>query len=1395
MSHLDEKPRPLQAALSVVAALLFVLALASSAAAAPYEQVAHFAESGEEVQLGGVGGMAVNYTGAGGVEPGTVYAMSRDFNAGILRVAMYVPKPGGGLEFREAWEVRGSAVPYERCGVPAGLEACKPVVESPAGFFDVDVDESTGNVYVFNLETSFTGVKQIIEYTPDGAEEITRFGERAPGTETVAESPGKIRNSFLAGGLAVDSTGRVYAYDEFRGIEGYHRLAVYEPCSPGDYESYCYAGEVAGGLQAVPGEGNPPEHPVADAAGNVYVGGDTHLEEYAKEVPTPYHTHHSTPICSFEYEQGGIVAVSVNPLSGEVFFISYKNPKLVHRLSACEGGQFHELETLERKPPREAASALAVDPADTFSAGREAGILYVGSPGPGKEEGKSSLGYIFAGAEENPPSVGKESVGRVTSTSAQLRAQVDPTGFETTYAFQYESETRYEAEEPDELQALTVKATGGLLRLAFAGQATGGAAKATLTAGLRVATALTVAEGTANTSTGSTVLSSEATSFGAFEVGQPLAGAGIPASAKVTAVEAGKITISKAAEASASGVAISSAGPAPLAVGEAVNGAGIPAGTTITAAEAGKVTLSQPASASGAGVVLQAGVAFDASAGQLRRSLQELSTIGPRNVTVTGGPGDETGSSPYEVAFTGTLGDESLSELQADSSQLSGPGAEATVETLNEGGGGFEGEGVLEAPAGGATLEGLGARGVGVTLTGLAPDTPYRFRVVAQSHCAPAEPSKVCEAVGGPKAFRTFPVEAGGLPDERAYELVSPPQKHGGQVLPADPQVTSCNSCKPGTFLTHFPMQSAPSGNAVAYEGTPFAESGGAAIENEYVAHRDPATGTWQSANPTPELLGSKGENGYTNLSAELGRAVIGQVTPPLAPGVPDRCSELYAQALSEPLALVPLVAGEPPHRPCSGVGHFETRFVGASADGSRVFFEANDALTEATPFAPEAEDGGATKFNLYEWREGQLALVNVEPGNAETEAGASFGAGPANFLEAISEEGDLAFWANEAGQLFARIDGEETEEIKDPGKGKFLSASADGSRVLLSDGCLYDLEEEACEDLTAERGGFLGIAGQSEDLSRLYFVDTAVLSGEEENHEGEVAREGQPNLYAWSEGGPARFVAVLLPSDNVGILRDWEPSPSNRTAQASPNGRYLAFLSLAPLTGYDNTGPSSGEAEPEAFVYDSVTGHLACASCDPSGAAPLGGSVLRLIFGRNYLPQPRYLADSGRLFFDSADSLSPADSNEGAEDVYEWEPQGVGTCSRAGGCTALITAGREGEDSNLLATDPSGANAFFTTRDRLVGRDTDALIDLYDAREGGGEAVEGEAGASCEREAEACQSPGPGEPAPPSSTFTGPGNVPPPKPCRKGQVRRNGKCAKPHHKHKPKKAKRGGGR
>ncbi len=121
-----------------------------------------------------------------------------------------------------------------------------------------------------------------------------------------------------------------------------------------------------------------------------------------------------------------------------------------------------------------------------------------------------------------------------------------------------------------------------------------------------------------------------------------------------------------------------------------------------------------------------------------------------------------------------------------------------------------------------------------------------------------------------------------------------------------------------------------------------------------------------------------------------------------------------------------------------------------------------------------------------------------------------------------------------------------------------FLTASADGTAVLLSDGRLYGLNGagnayEPSTDLSEGEGGFKGILGAAQDLSRIYFVDSADLSGGEENENEEEAEAGALNLYAWSEG-TASFIGALAPrtTPNPTASEPGGRCPTNRAAQAS---------------------------------------------------------------------------------------------------------------------------------------------------------------------------------------------------------------------------------------------------
>ena len=699
------------------------------------------------------------------------------------------------------------------------------------------------------------------------------------------------------------------------------------------------------------------------------------------------------------------------------------------------------------------------------------------------------------------------------------------------------------------------------------------------------------------------------------------------------------------------------------------------------------------------------------------------------------------------------------------------------------------------------------ARPVRATLSGLVPDTTYVFRVAAENTNNKGNPVFGTVSLGTEGEFHTSPPAPSGLPDGRADELVSPAAKSGEVFLP-DPGLASCevgthitDECFPGLLSQRTPMQSTPGGDAVVYEGYPIS-AGLSSTANEYIAKRTANGWTTKSLSPPLFINGTAGQ-GYMAFSSDLSEGLITQISPALSPEAPTNSGRSYANLYLRrgDGSLQPLITTAPPNRPAgrhceNGCEEFKVAVgggnsgTGASPAFSHLVFAGNDALTGATASAPAAVDGGPEVFNLYEWFDGRLRLVNVQPGDAATTPGAVLGSG--KLLEpeeratpdidhAISADGSRIFWSDAAtGQVFVRIDGQETKRIEDPGK--FLVASPGGDKVLLSDGCLYVLSSDSCEaDITQGHGAgtFLGILGGSEDLSRVYFVDEeALTSPAQENANGEHATAESDNLYAWHNGTTA-FIGTLARGDNRFTIEEygsWKPSSTDRLAQVTPDGTRLAFTSQSPLTGYDNRRRSGSDCEigtdrcAEVFEYDVVSGKLSCASCNPTGVRPLGPATLSLIEPGELeslppFPQPRNLSPDGggRLFFESQDQLSAQDINNGTTDVYEWEPAGVGSCGRVDGCVFLISGGRSETASQFVDSSNSGANAFFVTRSRLVRQDTNEQLDLYDARIGGG--IEENTTAPCDGDGCKATPPvgAPGSPASGSTAFTGPGNPPAP--------------------------------
>jgi hypothetical protein len=135
----------------------------------------------------------------------------------------------------------------------------------------------------------------------------------------------------------------------------------------------------------------------------------------------------------------------------------------------------------------------------------------------------------------------------------------------------------------------------------------------------------------------------------------------------------------------------------------------------------------------------------------------------------------------------------------------------------------------------------------------------------------------------------------------------------------------------------------------------------------------------------------------------------------------------------------------------------------------------------------------------------------------------------------------------------------------------------------------------------------------------------------------------------------------------------------------------------------------------------------------------------------------------SARVFFNSFESLVPRGDANGKADVYQWEAPGAGSCSESspaysppnGGCLSLISSGESPTDSVFLDASQSGGDVFFSTASSLLPQDP-GLIDIYDARAGGGYPPLAPLPAQCE--GDACQGApaAPNDPTPASSSFEG---------------------------------------
>ncbi len=374
----------------------------------------------------------------------------------------------------------------------------------------------------------------------------------------------------------------------------------------------------------------------------------------------------------------------------------------------------------------------------------------------------------------------------------------------------------------------------------------------------------------------------------------------------------------------------------------------------------------------------------------------------------------------------------------------------------------------------------------GLTLTDLAPATTYHYRFIAQStgggpvrgaggkpgedgaegtfttFALPEPPSAEC----GNQAYRTG---AGAyLPDCRAYEMVSPLEKGGGDILVKD---------EPTTGLPATLDQSANSGDRLAY-GSEAAFSGAEAgpYTNQYIAERGEAG--W-STHPISALQGAPvlepphlEDAEFKAFSPDLCQSWLRSTSePPLAEGAVPGYPNLYRRTDSAPgcggTSYEALTRTAPPDIE-DPRRYAPLKFQIASADGQAALYVAPDKLTAEAPAASSEECLEAEEncpLRLYHVQDGAIRYVCVLPNGTPSPLGCVAGTGGSmqglnkegTLTNAISADGSRVFFSTYlgispgVGKLYLRLNPGQPQSAMTHGVASGTGSLASGSDKVTS--------------------------------------------------------------------------------------------------------------------------------------------------------------------------------------------------------------------------------------------------------------------------------------------------------------------------------------------------------
>ncbi len=470
------------------------------------------------------------------------------------------------------------------------------------------------------------------------------------------------------------------------------------------------------------------------------------------------------------------------------------------------------------------------------------------------------------------------------------------------------------------------------------------------------------------------------------------------------------------------------------------------------------------------------------------------------------------------------------------------------------------------------------------------------------------------------------------------------------------------------------------------------------------------------------------------------------------------------------------------------GAGEFgaNSRFGAISDDGEEIFFTAKVNPTEETCSEQHAQlfvrVGGSRTIEV------SRPLDTSEPfGGCGDGGGAGELPGEVPCAGALAREpAEFVGASRDGSRVFFTTNSPLASTDTDSGKDLYMASIGcpGGGECEASEKGVTSLVQVSQSPIGGEAAEVQNVVRVAPDGSRVYFVARGVLV-DEANGEGDVPVKGVDNFYVYDTGtGRVRFIGHCT----VGA------------SDSTDDGRFLVFATGAQLIG--RGAQADTDDAQDVYRYDAETGVLERVSLgedghDANGNGPYDASIASVdvaharVYDEYELGVRSISEDGSRIVFSSAESLS-RDAVNGLVNVYEWH-QGPG----GEGVVSLISSGSSETPDMSPVISPSGRDVFFVTDQGLTSGDTDGQADVYDARLDGGFPPVAAPVAPCA--GDACQGPLT-NPAPllvPGSVSQAPGgNFPAPAPppsaavtvkpkakatpgCRKGYVKKKGKCVK----------------